>query len=163
MQGGLLHMSHSILMVFNPILCYLSPKIVIFQEPLITETSNKWNWIWHALNSKYMHHSSHFDAFFPVKINKMWNFWLSAELLMRKKRTKIPSVNWNREKSVWKGLNICTYRFVGMPIAMHYVRTLCDKYFLSYYGFSWFVTGRSKYRVLKHVVGVEWDQRRTAA
>ena len=39
-------------------------------------------------------------------------------------------------KSVWKGLKICTYMFLGMPIAMHYVRTLCDKYFLSYDGFS---------------------------
>ena len=39
-------------------------------------------------------------------------------------------------KSVWKGLKICTYMFLGMPIAMHYVRTLCDKYFLSYDGLS---------------------------
>ena len=39
-------------------------------------------------------------------------------------------------KSVWKGLKICTYMVLGMPIAMHYVRTLCDKYFLSYDGFS---------------------------
>ena len=34
------------------------------------------------------------------------------------------------------GLTICTYRFLGKPIAMHYVRTLCDKYFLTYDGFS---------------------------
>ena len=26
-----------------------------------------------------------------------------------------------------------------MPIAMHFVRTLCDKYFLNYYGFSAFL------------------------
>ena len=26
--------------------------------------------------------------------------------------------------------------FLGMPIAIDYVRTLCDKYFLSYDGFS---------------------------
>ena len=38
-------------------------------------------------------------------------------------------------KSVWKGLNICTYMFLGMLITMHYVRTLCDKYVLSYDGF----------------------------
>ena len=50
-----------------------------------------------------------------------------------------------------------------MPIAIHYVRTLCDKYFLSYYGFSSFFIGRSRYRVLKHSVGVKWDLRRTAA
>ena len=51
-----------------------------------------------------------------------------------------------------------------MPIAMQYVRTLCDKYFLSYDGFSLdFLTGRSRYRILKHGVEVEWDPRRTAA
>ena len=66
-------------------------------------------------------------------------------------------------KSVHKDLQICTYRFLGMPIAMHYVTTLCDKYFLNYYGFSAFVMGRSRYRVLKHCVGVKCDLRRTAA
>ena len=31
------------------------------------------------------------------------------------------------------------HRYVlGMPNTVHYVRTLCDKYFFSYYGFSWF-------------------------
>ena len=30
-------------------------------------------------------------------------------------------------------------RFLSMPIAMHYVRTLCDKYFLSYYVFLHFL------------------------
>ena len=49
-----------------------------------------------------------------------------------------------------------------MPIAMHYVTTLCDKYFLSYDGFSSFLTGRCRHRVLKHG-GVEWDARGTAA
>ena len=39
-------------------------------------------------------------------------------------------------KSVEKGLKICTHRFLGMLITMHYVRTLCYKYFLSYDGFS---------------------------
>ena len=42
-------------------------------------------------------------------------------------------------KSVWKGLQIYTYRFLGMLITMHYVRALCDKYFLSYYGFLHFL------------------------
>ena len=50
-----------------------------------------------------------------------------------------------------------------MPIIMHYVRTLCDKYFLSYYGISSIFTRGSTYRVLKHGVGVKWDPRRTAA
>ena len=56
-----------------------------------------------------------------------------------------------------------TYRFLGVPIAMHYVRTLCDKYFLSYDGFSWCLTGRFQHRVLKCGVGAEWHQRGTAA
>ena len=41
-------------MVFNPILCYVSPKIVIFQEPLIVETCSKCHSIQHPLNPKYM-------------------------------------------------------------------------------------------------------------
>ena len=40
-------------MVFNTILCYVSPKIVIFQELLIVETQNKCHWIQHVLNPKY--------------------------------------------------------------------------------------------------------------
>ena len=36
-------------------------------------------------------------------------------------------------------------------------------YFLNYYGFSAFVMGRSRYRVLKHGVRVKCDPRRTAA
>ena len=35
-----------------------------------------------------------------------------------------------------------------MPITMHYVRTWCDKYFLSYDCFSRLLTGRSRHRVL---------------
>ena len=65
-------------MVFNPILCSLSPKIVIFQEPLIVEILNKCHWIQNALNPKYTPLKP-FDAFFSVKINKIWNvclkFW----------------------------------------------------------------------------------------
>ena len=45
---------------FNPILYYLSPKIVkflpeilIFQELLTAETQNLQHWIWHASNPKY--------------------------------------------------------------------------------------------------------------
>ena len=140
MQGGLLHRSHSILMVLTPFYAELvsenfdfsgttyhrdwnkchwiwhasNPKCVpltqaistkwenllftshlsksmskwrkflktwkfslIFQEPLIIETSKPVPLdLVHALNPKNMYHSSHFDAFFPVKINKMWNFCL---------------------------------------------------------------------------------------
>ena len=38
-------------------------------------------------------------------------------------------------KCVWKGLKICTYRFLGMPITVHYVRTLCEKYFVELWWF----------------------------
>ena len=107
-----------------------------------------------------MHHSSHFDAFCPVKINKMWNFGCFPEFPLTKNCKKYQFA-WG--KHVCKCLQICTYRFLGMPIAMHYVRTLCDKYFLSYYVFSAFFMGRSRYWVLKHGVGVKWDLRRTAA
>ena len=39
-------------------------------------------------------------------------------------------------------MKICTWRLLGVPITMHYVRTLCDKYFLSHDGFSLCLTGR---------------------
>ena len=107
------------------------------------------------------HRSSHFDVFFPVKINKMRNFGclLNSPWQKMKKKTH----EFEQGKHVCKGLQICTCRFLGMPITMHYDRTLCDKYFLSYDGFLWFLTGRCMHRVLKHCVVVEWDTRRTAA
>ena len=66
-------MSHPILMVFNPILCYVSPKIVTFQELLIVETHNKYHWIWHALNSKYMP-LKQFWCIFPSQNQQNVNF-----------------------------------------------------------------------------------------
>ena len=102
-------------------------EIVIFQEPLIAQR------LWNlqaldlaCLELLNMYHSSHFDAFFPVKMNKMWNF--GCFLISFWQKTE-KNINLHREKSVHKGLHICTYRLIGMPIAMHYVRTLCDKYF----------------------------------
>ena len=122
-------------MVLNPIFCYVSPKIVIFHEPLIVETRNKCHWIWHALNPKYVP-LKQFQCIFPVKINKMWNFGCFLNSPWQK--------NWKKHqfaqgKSVCKGLQICKYKFMSMLIIMHYVRTLCDKYILSYYGFSAFL------------------------
>ena len=107
----------------------------------------------------HMCYSSHFNPFFPVKINKCEFFTVSWTP---------PDKNWKQDqfsqgKSFHKDLQICTYRFLGMPIAMHFVTTLCDKYFLNYYGFSAFVMGRSRYWVLKHGVRVKCDPRRTAA
>ena len=122
-------------MVLNPIFCYVSPKIVIFHEPLIVETRNKCHWIQHALNPKYVP-LKQFQCIFPVKINKMWNFGCFLNSPWQK--------NWKKHqfaqgKSVCKGLQICKYKFMSMLIIMHYVRTLCDKYILSYYGFSAFL------------------------
>ena len=204
-------------MVFHPILCYLSPKILIFQELLIVETWNLHHWIWHRLKPLNMCHSSHFNAFSqsksikckifscllnsPDKKNEKSQFdwgksvqkglnictyrFLGMLITMHYVRTlcyksflsyngvfwtppdkkwKKNPINLYKDKVFWKGLKICTYRFLGMLITMHYVRTLCYKYVLSYDGFfPWFLTGRSRYRVQKHGVWVEWDPRRTAA
>ena len=71
----LLLLSHPIFMVLNPIFCYVSPKIVIFHELLIVglTTSAIGFGMPQTLN---ICHSSNFNAFFPVKINKMWIFCL---------------------------------------------------------------------------------------
>ena len=60
----LLLLSHPIFMVLNPIFCYVSPKIVIFHEPLIIETRNKCHLIRHALNPKYVP-LKQFQCIFP--------------------------------------------------------------------------------------------------
>ena len=49
---------------------------------------------------------------------------------------KLKKHQFEQGQSLGKGLKICTYKILGVPIAMHYWRTLCDKYFLSYDGFS---------------------------
>ena len=130
-----------------------------FQETLIVETQNLHHWIWHASSPKYA----------PINLFSMH--------LSQSKSTKCEIFGcllhspWQKNeksqivqgKSVQKGLKICTYRFLSMPITMHYVRTLSDKYFLSYDGFTWFLTGRLRHRVQKHSVGVESDPRRIAA
>ena len=146
-------------MVFNPIFCYVSPKIVMFREPVIIENCNKCHWIWHSLNPKYVPLKP-FWCIFPSQNQQNVNFWLFPDSSPWQKTEK--NINLHMGKSVCKGLQISTYRFLNMPIAMHYIRTLCDEYFLSYYGFSSFFTGRSRYRVLIHGVEVQWDPRRTA-
>ena len=147
MQGGLLHRSHSILMVLTPFYANLSlkilifqellmvetqnkclfgmsqilncttlkpfqcifpsqnlkflPEILIFQEPLIVETQKMSHWIHGMPQTLNACHSSHFDAFFPVKINKMWNFclkfWFFQEPLI--------IVTWNLCHWIWYTLN----------------------------------------------------------
>ena len=66
-------MSHPILMVFNPIFCYVSPQIVIFQEPLIIETCNKCHRIMHVLNPKYAPFKQ-FLYIFPSQIQQNVKF-----------------------------------------------------------------------------------------
>ena len=129
------------------------PEILIFQEPLIIETWNLCNWIWHASNPKYEQFKP-FQCIFPTQ--NQWNVkFLAVYWTLPDKIWKKNPINLKREK--------CLKRFLGMLITMHYVRTLCDKYFLSYEGFSWFVTGRFRHRVLKYGAGEEWGARRTAA
>ena len=53
---------------------------------------------------------------------------LSSDIPSNKK------VNINREKVFEKCLKLYSFRFLGVLITMHYVRTLCDKYLLSYDG-----------------------------
>ena len=97
MQEGLLHRSHSILMVCNPILCYLSPQFFIFQESLIIGTWNKCHWIWHASNLN-MYHSSHFDAFSQSKSTKCECFGC----LLNSPYQKMKNHQFEQENSVWK-------------------------------------------------------------
>ena len=82
-------------MVFNCILCYLHPKIVIFQEPL--ETNVIGFGMPQTLN---MCHSSHFDTFFPVKINKMLNFCLKLLNFFMTKNEKKPTL---KTEALWFG------------------------------------------------------------
>ena len=134
------------------------PEILIFRELLIVETWNLCHWIWHTSNPKYMPLKP-FWCIFPSQNQQNVKF-LAVHLTPPTKNEN--NVNLCRERCL-KDLKICTYRFLDMPITMHYVRTLCDKYFLRYYGFPWYLIGRFRHRVLKHGVGVEWDPRRTTA
>ena len=150
-----------------------------------------------------MCHSSNFNAFFPVKTNKMWNFcltlwffrncllqrletcsigfvplkpfwcifpsqnqqnvkfWLFPELLLTKNEKK--NINLNREKVFEKasksahiGFWVCQSQCTMLELCV------TSTFWVVMVLFSFF-TGRSRYRVLKHGVGVKWDSRRTAA
>ena len=80
---------------------------------------------------------SHFDAFCPVKINKMWNFGCFLNSPKHKNWKK--NINLHREKVFTKASKCAHVGFWVCPSTMHYVRALCDKYFLSYDGFSAFL------------------------
>ena len=101
--------------------------------------------------------SIHFSQSKSTKCDILAVSWTLPDNKLKKK------LQFAQGKVFCKGLPICTCRFLGMAIAMHFVTTLCDKYFLNYYGFPAFVMGRSRYWVLKHGVRVKCDPRRTAA
>ena len=104
-------------------------------------------------------HSSHLDAFFQVKINKKWNFGCFLNSPWQKMKNKF---NLNREKVFQKA---CKSAHVGFWVC----QLQCTMLELCVTSTFWVImvflhfTGRSRYRVLKHGVGVKWDPRRTAA
>ena len=71
-------MSHPIFMDLNPICCYVSPKIVIFHEPIIIGTCNKCHWIQHASNLKYAP-LKQFQCIVPSQNQKCEIFCLKCE------------------------------------------------------------------------------------
>ena len=206
----LLHRSHSILMVFHPILCYLSPKILIFQELLIIETWNLCHWIWHASNPKYMPLKPFWCIFFSQNEQKVkflpeilifqeplivetqnlhhwiWHASNPKHVPLKPFWCMFPSQNQQNVKSLavcltppdknMKKNSICTgtkvFRKAQKSAHMGFwvcwsqwtMLDLCvTSTFWVMMVFSWFVTGRCRYRVLKHGVGVQWDPRSTAA
>ena len=132
------------------------PEILIFQEMLIVETQNL------PLDSTSPKYSplKPFQCILASQNQQNVKF-LVVCLTPPDKKWKI--CQFVQGKSVWKGLKICTYRFLGMPITVHYVRTLCEKYFVELWWFFLIFDRKFMYRVLKHCVGVELDQRRIAA
>ena len=100
---------------FEPIFCYVSPKIVIFHGLLIVETCNRCHWIQHALNPTYVP-LRQFQCIFPSQNQQNVKFWQFPELPLKKteKKTSICA-----EKKCLQSLQICTHRFLGMLIAMH--------------------------------------------
>ena len=126
---------------------------------LIVETCNKCHWIWHASNPKYVPLKPFWCIFSQSKINKIWNFGC----FLNSPWQKTEKMSICTEKK-------CLQRLANLHIIGFWVCqsqcTMLDlcviSTFLSYYGFSAFCMGRSRYRVMNHVVGIKWDTRRTA-
>ena len=135
---------------------------MVFQELLIIETQNLHHWIWHASNPEYSPLKP-FQCVLPSQNQQNVKFLAVCWTPPDKKWKKNKICQFVQRKSAWKGLKIYTCRFLHMLIIMHYVRTLYDKYLFSYSGFSWFLTGRFRHRVIKCGVVIEWDTRSTAA
>ena len=119
--------------------------------------SNLWHWIWHALNPRYMPFKP-LDAFFQSKSTKSEILAVSLTPPDKKWKNKF---NLNREKVFQKA---CKSAHVGFWVCQLQctMLELCVSTFWVIMVFLHF-TGRSRYRVLKHGVGVKWDPRRTAA
>ena len=88
-------------MVFNPIFCYLSLIILIFQEPLMVETWNLCHCIWHTWNPKYT----------PLK--PFWCIFLSQNQQNVKFLSEIlifqepfMTETWNLCHCIWYALNL---------------------------------------------------------
>ena len=145
-------------MVFNPIFCYVSPKIVIFQEPLIAETWNLWHWIWHALNPIYVPLKP-FQYIFPSQNQQNVKFWLFPELPLTKLKK---NVNLHREKVFEKACKFAHIGFWVCQLQCTMLELCVTSTFWVMMVFFLFLTWRFMHRVLKHCVVVEWDPRRTA-
>ena len=105
-----------------------------------------------------MHYLSHFDAFLQLKINKMWNFGCFLNSSWQK--IKKASV-WTGKKfeKAWISAHIGFWVYQSQCTMLEHCVTSTFWVIIVFFIF----TGRSRYRVLKHGVGVKWDPRRTAA
>ena len=135
------------------------PEILIFQEMLIVETQNLHHWIQHASNPK----SAPLKAFQCILTSPKSTKCEIFGYLLNSPWQKMKNVNLYREnvfekawKSAYIGFWVCQLQCTMLELCVR--STL-----LSYDDFSWFLTGRFMYRVLKHCVGVELDQGRIAA
>ena len=105
-----------------------------------------------------MHNSSHLNVFSHLKSVKCEIFGCLLDSPWKKWK----NINLNMEKVLKKALQ-STHIGVWVCWSQCTMLELCvTNTFLSYDGFSWFLTGRFRHRILKHGVGVEWDARRTA-
>ena len=111
-------------------------KLWFFRNHL---TWNKCHWIWHASNPKYVQLKP-FWYIFPSQNQQNVKFLAVCWTPPWEKMNLKKDINLNREKVFEKAWTLSAH--IGFwcifAITMHYVITLCDKYFWSYLlGFSW--------------------------
>ena len=107
-------------MVFHPILCYLSPILLMFQELLIVETWNLCHWIWHTLNPKYAP-LKQFNAFAQSKSRTVKILAVCLTLPDKKKK----NINLYKDKvlrKAWKsshiGFWVCWLQFSMLELCV---------------------------------------------